>query len=82
MALNIKDPETHELARALAARRGTTLTEAVNAALREALRRSEGAARPRRDRLEEIARHCASLPVRDARSPDEILGYDDDGLPG
>jgi hypothetical protein len=35
--------------------------------------------RPRRlaDELEEIATHCASLPVLDARSPDEILGYDD-----
>jgi antitoxin VapB len=28
-----------------------------------------------------IARHCASLPVYDGRTPDEILGYDEDGLP-
>ena len=33
------------------------------------------------DELDRIARHCASLPRRDPRSADEILGYDDRGLP-
>jgi len=33
------------------------------------------------DELEEIAEHCASLPVLDSRPADEILGYDDHGLP-
>lgn len=31
--------------------------------------------------LDEIARHCASLPVVDDREPDDILGYDEHGLP-
>jgi hypothetical protein len=31
--------------------------------------------------LEAIAEHCANLPVLDARSADEILGYDERGLP-
>ena len=31
--------------------------------------------------LDEIARHCASLPVIDDREPDDILGYDEHGLP-
>ena len=31
--------------------------------------------------LDEIARHCASLPIIDNREPDEILGYDEHGLP-
>jgi uncharacterized protein (DUF1800 family) len=31
--------------------------------------------------LDQIARHAASLPVLDARSADEILGYDAQGLP-
>jgi len=35
----------------------------------------------RTDELEEIAEHCASLPVLDDRSADEILGYDASGLP-
>jgi hypothetical protein len=29
----------------------------------------------------EICRHCASLPLLDTRSADEILEYDDRGLP-
>jgi virulence-associated protein VagC len=33
------------------------------------------------DELDEIARHCASLPVLDSRPTDEILGYDEHGLP-
>ncbi|MGH9734264.1 MAG: type II toxin-antitoxin system VapB family antitoxin [Candidatus Acidiferrales bacterium] len=33
------------------------------------------------DELEEIARRCASPPVLDDRSPDEIIGYDENGLP-
>jgi antitoxin VapB len=31
--------------------------------------------------LDEIARRCAALPVLDDRSADEILGYDENGLP-
>lgn len=41
--------------------------------------------RPSRDvrlaRMLAIADHCAALPVLDSRSPEEILGYDDNGLP-
>jgi antitoxin VapB len=33
------------------------------------------------DELEEIAEHCASLPVLDNRSVEEILGYDATGSP-
>jgi hypothetical protein len=29
----------------------------------------------------EIGRHCAALPLLDQRRPDEILGYDEHGLP-
>ena len=31
--------------------------------------------------LEAIRKRCASLPVRDLRPTDEILGYDEQGLP-
>jgi antitoxin VapB len=34
------------------------------------------------DRLDQIARHCAALPVVRERPADEILGYGDRGLPG
>jgi len=33
------------------------------------------------DELLAIGRRCAALPDLDRRSPDEILGYDEVGLP-
>jgi len=81
--MNIKDPKVHDLARRLAERRGTSLTGAVRDALEEALARSGPLAHhdARRERLDAIACQCAALPVLDARSADEILGYDERGLP-
>ncbi|MGO9056322.1 MAG: type II toxin-antitoxin system VapB family antitoxin [Candidatus Binataceae bacterium] len=82
-SLNIKDQRTHELARRLAAATGETLTEAVRIALKERLRRIETlrSGESLADRLDEIAFHCASLPKRRERSEDEILGYNERGLP-
>ncbi|AHJ41299.1 putative antitoxin [Mycobacterium tuberculosis HKBS1] len=54
MALSIKHPEADRLARALAARTGETLTEAVVTALRERLARETGRAR--------VDRCATSLP--------------------
>ena len=81
MSLNIKARRVHELARQLAERRGTTLTSAVEAALEEALARSRQPGGRVLDRLDAISRHCARLPRHDRRTADEILGYDDHGLP-
>jgi antitoxin VapB len=84
MALNIRSPEAERLAAALARLTGETKTQAVIQALRDRLTRlrRERAGRRLVDELDEIARHCAGLPVKDARRPDEILGYDERGLPG
>jgi antitoxin VapB len=83
MALNIRNAEAEELAEALAKLTGETKTEAVRQALRDRLERvrRERTGRRLADELDAIAGHCASLPVRDARTPDEILGYDEHGLP-
>jgi antitoxin VapB len=83
MALSIKDPEADRLARELAARTGETLTEAVMVALRERLARETGRIRaiPLRAELAAIRARCAALPVLDSRSSDEILGYEERGLP-
>lgn len=83
MALNIRNPEAERLASELARRTGESKTEAVIKALRDRLARIRRQRRPRRlaDELNDIAQHCASLPVRDRRRPDEILGYDERGLP-
>lgn len=84
MSLNIKDPEADTLVRELAQTTGETITQAVTVAVRERLERLHAGRRPRRlaDELDEIALRCASLPVLDQRSEDEILGYDAHGLPG
>jgi antitoxin VapB len=83
MALSIKNPEADRLARELAKTTGETLTEAVVRALRERLRRERGRLRaPRlKDEMRAIRARCSKLPVLDPRTPDEILGYDDSGLP-
>lgn len=83
MALNIRNRETEELAEALARFTGETKTEVVKRALADlwARLRRERVRRRLADELDEIALHCASLPVCDPRPADEILGYDDHGLP-
>jgi antitoxin VapB len=83
MALNIRNPETERLASEVARRTGETKTEAVTEALRERLARLRRRSSKSRlaDELEAIADHCARLPVLDTRRPDEILAYDDRGLP-
>jgi antitoxin VapB len=85
MPLNIKDPEAHEMARELAAATGETITRAVTVAISERLRRvrlrEAAKRRPLADRLDEIADHCAALPVLRDRPFDEILGYDERGMP-
>ena len=83
MAFSIKHHEADKLARELAATTGESLTEAVLNALRERLKRQKGRVHaPRlRDELRAIRERCSKLPVLDSRSPEEILGYDEDGLP-
>jgi antitoxin VapB len=82
MALSIKDPEADHLAREVAKATGETLTAAVVQSLRERLarlRRRQG--RRLSEEIVKIGQRCAELPVQDARSDDEIIGYDDRGLP-
>jgi antitoxin VapB len=80
--LSIDSEEAGRLARALGAEKGETLTEAVEAALRERLDREHakhGASM--RVRLARLAADVAAMRVADDRTPDEIIGYDDAGLP-
>ena len=83
MALNIRNSEVEELAEALARLTGETKTEAVRRAIRDRLARlrRERAKRRLADELDAIARECAVLPVLDHRPADEILGYDEHGVP-
>jgi antitoxin VapB len=83
MALSIKDPQTERLARKLAERTGETITVATRRALEERLRRV-GSDTRKAALLEDLAairRRWSALPVLNKRSADEIIDYDETGLP-
>lgn len=83
MALNIKHPEVDRLARALARTTGESITEAVLNAIKERLQREDG--RGGREALQQdlrrIQRHYTAGATQDVRTADEIIGYDEHGLP-
>jgi len=83
VALNIRNPEVEKLAESLAKLTGESKTGAVKKALRDRLQRllRRHSGRKLANELDELAAHCANLPVLDNRSPEEILGYDDNGFP-
>ena len=83
MALNIKNPRADELVVELVKLTGETKTQVVIGALQERLNRVRTKAfqQNRIEALHKIARECAALPVLDDRSADELLGYDENGLP-
>jgi len=82
--LNIKDPEAHAMAVEIAQRTGQSLTQVVKEALQERLARDR-MARSDKERLmarvRELAKRASSRPVLDPRTPDEIIGYDEIGVP-
>jgi antitoxin VapB len=82
MALNIKNPETHSLARQVAKETGETLTEAVNIALRERLDRLHEGRRKKKKlaALLEIGRQGAKMFPGPHVDHAEFL-YDENGLP-
>ena len=78
--LYIKNPAAHRLAEQVGTRMGVTLSDAVIAALEEWLRKTD---RPLdRAKVDALCASIAALPVLDARTADEILGYDAFGIPG
>ena len=83
MQLNIKDADTHALAKRLASLTGESMAKAVKRAIQEKLAQVEKirGGTPLADELDRIALYCARLPRRDERSGDEIIGYDESGLP-
>ncbi len=77
--LYIKNPAAHELAEKVSKKLGVTLTEAVIRSLEAQLR---GPARPiDMEKIAAIQKEIASLRVLDTRTDDEILGYDEFGIP-
>lgn len=83
MALSIKSLETERLAREIAAKTGESLTGAIQKALEERLERLRNQRQTQilASQLQEILRRVDQLPVLDSRPADEILGYDEHGIP-
>jgi antitoxin VapB len=83
VALNIRSAEAEALATELARLTGETKTDAVTKAVRDRLERVKRGRHRRSlaDELDAIGKQCAALPVLDPRTPDEIIGYDEQGLP-
>jgi len=83
MSLNIKDEETHRLARELAKITGESMTAAVNEAIRERLERVRGKSKgDLAERLLRIGRECAAHleePYKSIEHGD--LLYDEKGMP-
>ena len=77
MAITIKNVEVEELAREAAKLGGTSLTEAIRQSLEARLLKLKGrvTATDTAEELMTISRRCAALPDQDARSEEEILGY-------
>jgi antitoxin VapB len=84
MALSIKNPEVDRLARELAEATGENITEAISRALKERLERETGKRHTNRmhDEIKRIQERIARLPRLDKRSDEELVGYDEQGLPG
>lgn len=83
MALNIKDPEADRLVRELVAVTGESITEAARIAFAERLHRVRARTTPAADRarVRDIIQRARSRTAVDERTADEILGFDETGMP-
>jgi antitoxin VapB len=85
MGVIVKNPATEAKIRKLAARTGESLTEAIDHAVEERLERLEPPKRKgrvNRKRLAELIAYFNSLPkINEHLTDEEIIGYDENGLP-
>lgn len=84
MSLNIKNPATVALADELARRQGISKTAAIHQALSERLHHlgyGDVAQERLLGELRAIRERVARLPEQESRSDEEIIGYDEHGIP-
>jgi len=79
MALSIKSTHADRLARELSEITGESLTEVVVASLEQRLATERRRLRPRR--VDDLVARFQQCAAGDARDADEIIGYDQHGLP-
>ncbi len=82
MALSIRNPKAEKLAKEIVAITGGKITQEIIKALEDRLERLRGRNNPTNtvDEIIKISKRCSSLPDLDKRSPEEILGYNEDGI--
>jgi antitoxin VapB len=83
MPISIKNNQTELAARKLAELTGESLTDAIKTAVVERYERlrRERSGRSLADELNTIALRCARRPTISRLSDEEILGYDEAGVP-
>jgi len=85
MGIIVKNRDTEKKIRKLAARTGESLTMAIDQAVEERLQRLGPQKRKRRvnrKRLAELLAYFDSLPkINEHLTDEEIIGYDENGLP-
>ena len=81
MAFNIKNDEADDLLRELCERTGESLTTAVTVSLRERLERERLRTTSKRERIEAAIAALRALPVINDVSADDVLRWDEIGLP-
>ncbi len=83
MPISIKNDQTELVARKLAELTGETLTEAIKTSVVERYERlrRERSGRSLAGELNAIALRCARRPIISRLSDEEILGYDEAGVP-
>ena len=85
MALSIKNMEVEQLARELARRRRVSVTEAIRQSLEREVARERLVQQPKESdlltKLREISDQAGRIPRISDMTDDEILGYDELGIP-
>jgi antitoxin VapB len=88
MAFHIRNSKVEEDLRQLCQITGESLTEAVHKAVLLRLEQERASTRSGvdreqflRERYRKMRERLSKLPILDTRSPDEILGYDENGMP-
>lgn len=83
MPLSIRNAEVENLAREVSRLTGESVTEAIGKSLesRLAMLRRHQRQDAVRKEIDEILARVHALPILDDRPEDEILGYDENGIP-
>ena len=82
MPLQLRSAKSDALARELATATGEDIETAVERAIEERLARVPRPSRTREDPdIDAIFDRLARMPVLDQRTPEEIIGYDEHGVP-